>query len=341
MPDRPSSRRRLALVGGALVLAAMAVPTGAARALPQAQGLRVEENQSVEQEYPPIPGQNPLPGLPEYKLITPDECKTMTYCDVVPLEVVVPPTLDEADEFFLGLELSWVTEKIPEGPSLAIPGQEEGPVTSETAVNDMDLYVWDEPQGAEPIEASASADLPEELKIFRPTKGNYQIVVLNYLGPNQGYKLKATYSPEVIVPPFESLEPGFIDPGIPVVLSPAAPVEAPEPEEAPVDLSAEPEPLPDSPPAQPVPPAAPAVDLTPVAVDPDPDFADFGDDVFDEELAAPVSDVLQERTARVSGPAEPPSGTSLVLWLVILPLALLAAAGFWLARKSSTILRLG
>ncbi len=331
--------KRAAVTAAALAVAAMSFPVGSARALPQTQGLRVEENQTVEQAYPPVPGQNPLPGLPEYRLVKPEDCATVTYCDVVPLEIVVPPTLGEADEFFVKVELSWTTNKIPEGPTLPIPGQ-TGPVTNETAVNDMDLYVWDIPAAAEPVEVAASAELPEQLKLFRPTKGKYQIVVLNYLGPNQGYTLKVTYSPESIVPPFESLEPGF-EALIPVVEpTPAPPVEPPAVEEPPVDRSAEPAPLPE-PAALPVTaPEPPRIDLTPVPVDPDPDFADFADSSFDEELAAPVSNVLQERKARVVGPAEPASAGSLVLWLVLLPLAVLAAAGFWLARKSSAILRL-
>ncbi len=59
-----------------------------------ADGIRVGENQKVEKEFGPIAGENPLPGLPAPapRLNTPEACKQATYCDVIPLEVVLPPT---------------------------------------------------------------------------------------------------------------------------------------------------------------------------------------------------------------------------------------------------------
>src|SRR5581483_8112808 len=36
-------------------------------------------------------------------------CKQATYCDVIPLEIAVPPTLRPADEFFVSVALDWKT----------------------------------------------------------------------------------------------------------------------------------------------------------------------------------------------------------------------------------------
>jgi hypothetical protein len=81
--------------------------------------------------------------------------------------------------------------------------------------------------------------------------------------------------------------------------------------------------------------------LTPVAVDPDPDFSSFSDAAFDRQLAAPAGNVLAEKQARAVGPPKPASAGSLVFWLVGVPLLLVAAAGLWLWRKGSAVLKMG
>jgi len=326
--------RVLGVVALALALAGISVPSSPVAALDQsAATIRVAENQTVEKEFGPIPGQKPV-GVPAPapSLDTPDDCKQATYCDVIPLEVVVPASLAPADEFFVSVELSWATENIPSTPA-----------TPTTAVNDMDLYVWDSPQGEEATAVSAAGQEPESLRLYRPTKGRYQIVVVNFAGPNTGYKLKVTYKPEVIPQPFESLEPDFTFPSVPV----AEPAPAPPP----VDLSDVPEPpAPPAPAATPTepdvpvtaPPPAPAPKLEPVPVEPDADFARFSDSDFDQALAAgpPNQDVLRQRQARATGPAEPASAASLLFWLAAVPLALAVGGGVWLARKGSAVLRL-
>ena len=77
-----------------------------------------------------------------------------------------------------------------------------------------------------------------------------------------------------------------------------------------------------------------------MAVDPDPDFSNFNDSAFDQQLAAPATDVLKEKQVKAVGPPKPASGASLVFWLAVVPLLLVAAAGFWLSRKGSAVLKL-
>ena len=207
-----------------------------------------------------------------------------------------------------------------------------------TDVNDLDLYVWDDPVGEEPAQHSATSATPESLRLFRPAKGKYSIVVFNYTGPNTGYKLTVEYKPEHIESPFESLAPEFT----PVITPPepfVAPVEEPEaPPVLPIDTSGAdvaPPPLPPAPPAE----AAPAP-LTPVAIDPDPDFSNFADDAFDDQLAAPTTDVLIEKQVKAVGPPKPASATTLLFWLAIVPLLILGAGGLWLSKKGSAVLKL-
>ena len=118
-----------------------------------------------------------------------------------------------------------------------------------------------------------------------------------------------------------------------------APIEEPEaPVELPIDTSGT-EVTPTTPPPAPPAEATPAP-LTPVAIDPDPDFTDFADDAFDEQLAGPTTDVLIEKQVKAVGPPKRASATSLVFWLAIVPLLLLAGGGIWLSKKGSAVLKL-
>ncbi|HLF39929.1 MAG TPA: hypothetical protein VI854_00505 [Acidimicrobiia bacterium] len=326
-----SPRRRLVAAAGVLLaLAAGGAPTLPVGALEQQPGIRVEKDQTVEREFAPIPGQNPLPVD---RFGTPDDCRTAAYCDVIPLEVAAPAALDEAEEFFVDVELTWETKDVPSTPASGM-----------RSANDLDLYVWDDPAGDAEITFSGGETEPEHLRLYRPTKGRYQIVVFNYLGPNTGYRLKVAYKTEVIEKPFESLEPDFEPPDFPV--------ESLAPEGPPVDLSDAPEP--EAEPAEPATPvytpdvvvpdvtpeAVPALPLEPVAVDPDPDFEGFDDADFDGALAAPPeSNVLRQRQARVVGPPKPASAGTVLFWLAFVPLLLLVGGGWWLVRRGSAVLR--
>jgi len=320
----------LAVVAALLGLVALA-PTLPVAALDQtASAIRVSENQTVEKRFGPIGAADPLPelGSPLPRLDTPERCKQATYCDVIPLEIAVPPTLRPADEFFVSVALDWKTTTLS-GTDYTRP----------TEVNDLDLYVWTDPAGSEPVQDSATATMPETLRLFRPTKGKYSIVVFNHRGPNTGYRLTVSYRPERIVPPFESLAPDF-NPPRPAVESPAA--------ELPVELAVAPaaraalRPAPEAPAvgAPPPPATAAAPALTLVAVDPDPDFSNFSDEAFDRQLAAPAANVLAEKQAKAAGPPPPASAGSLVFWLAAVPLLLVAAGGLWLWRKGSAVLKL-
>jgi len=333
----PAPWRRLAGLAttGALLGLLALTPAMPVSALDQAANtIRVTENQTVEKDYGPLSSAEPLPGLPSPapRLNTPDRCKQATYCDVIPLEVVLPPTLKPSDEFFVTVTLDWKTSTIP---PVSAGGHD---YTQAREVNDLDLYVWTDPAGADPVQLSATDTSPEKLRLFRPSKGKYSIVVFNYMGPNTGYKLTVSYKPEKIVPPFEALAPDFNP-----VATPSAPYQPP------VDLSGTPPALPidTSPPATtpatlPPPPqeAKPPAPLTPVAVDPDPDFSNFNDRGFDQQLAAPTTDVLKEKQVKAVGPPKPASAGSLIFWLAIVPLLLVAAGGIWLSRKGSAVLKM-
>ena len=336
MTTRVHRLAAFAATGGLLGLLAL-TPALPVSALDQGNNaIRVTENQTVEKEYGPLSMSSPVsnPPNPAPRLSTPDNCKQAAYCDVIPLEIVLPPTLKPADEFFVTVSLDWKTDRV-EGVSAGGNRYAEP-----QDVNDLDLYVWADPPAEEPVDYSAFTR-PESVRMFRPTNGKYSIVVFNSMGPNAGYKLKVEYKPENIVPPFELLPPEFT----PVVTPPApyeAPVEMPDEPEAPARPIATPDlveaPTPTAAPVAPV--AAAPSPLTPVAIDPDPDFTNFADDAFDEQLAAPTTDVLTEKQVRAVAPPKPASTASLVFWLAVVPLLLVAAGGVWLSKKGSAVLKL-
>lgn len=336
----PGLRRLAGFATSGVLLGLLALsPAMPVSAMEQSNNaIRVTENQTVEKEFGPIAMANPAPAVPPAvpapRSNTPETCKQAAYCDVIPLEVVLPPDFKPKDEFFVTVSLEWKTDQLP--------GVKVGEAEYRKAedVNDLDLYVWSDPATEEPVQQGATASRPEQARMFRPDKGKYSIVVFNYVGPNTGYKLRVEYKEENLVPPFESLAPEFT----PVATPPepfVPPVELTEPETAPtlpIDTSGF-----DTPPAtsSPAPPAeATAAPLTPVAIEPDPDFTNFADDAFDEQLAAPPgSDVLQEKQVKAVGPPKPASTTSLVFWLAMVPLLLLTGGGLWLSRRGSAVLK--
>ena len=105
-----SRARRLAGLGfSGLLFGVLALsPAMPVSALEQANNtIRVTENQTVEKEFGPIAMPNPAPGLPAPapKSNTPESCKQATYCDGIPLEIVLPPTITPRDEFFVTVSL--------------------------------------------------------------------------------------------------------------------------------------------------------------------------------------------------------------------------------------------
>jgi hypothetical protein len=178
------------LFGASLVAASALVLSGPVRALEQ-EGITVGKGQTTSKEYGPIPATNP--ALAE----DPESCKLDPWCAYIPLTIDYGPGFDpEGDDFTVVVEMSWDAVNLEASYS-----------------NDLDMYIYelpfdpeaDPPQ--EPVGQGASAGNPEKANLFRPTAGTYAILVNNFLGPNSGFTISATYADYPIPPVFESLEP--------------------------------------------------------------------------------------------------------------------------------------
>lgn len=268
------------------------------------QLVRITEGVTIERSYGPIPGN--FPTAPTLNWTPPgcaDGATGSATCDLIPLDIVVPK-LGPVDDFFVTLEISW------DDPAHA---------------NDIDIYLWDNEQvkrsqgstGYTRLTYAATSNNPERIKLFVPTMGRYNLTVVNFAGPNVGYKFKASMTVIAFNAPFESLAPDFRPPSESSVTPEQDAV-------APFDYSTPPSDGGSG-------PAAPA--FGEIAVLPDADL-DFGPSDFDGALAAPPP--LSTGIRSELRPPRPVAGVIAFFWLGVVPAVLTGAgAAFVLRRRTA------
>jgi len=260
---------------------------------------------------------------------TPDECALVPSCTMVPLEIT--PLLDrgEDEDWLVGLEIAWEAETI-QTPNNAAGSQKSSDL-------DVYLYHWgplfdsdgepkmdadgNQAEGYIETGRSVTGDMPEVFKLFRPSEVDYYLVVMNFFGVNDGFDLHFSFTdasfggvgefgsdPARLTPPPPDDRLSFGD-------APAQPFVAPA--------------------TQPV--SAPP---TVAAAFEDDDFG-FAASVPEDLLAAddgPIrGSLLAERT--LGPPADVGTGT-ILLWLVLLPVVLAAAAVALVVRRRPSALSL-
>lgn len=279
--------------------------------------ITISEGEVVRRSFPGVAGNNPAG-----EAHTPDVCAASAYCDVIPLQVVVPPGKDPDDEYFVEIEVVWETSRGPSDPVLFPNGY---------TTNDMDMYVYTDPATAEEAESrghspdgasdpwvssGATGDTPERALIFKP-RGAYSIVIVNYVGVNRGYDMEVTWFNETIPSPFEKLAEEFAPPAAtpaPVRPTPTTSTTVPATTEIAVGAPST---------------TTPTLDVA-EDLDPSLDSEDFDTSDFEDALAAPDPiDLGPVETATV----RPPSGLALFFWLLALPLGIVALGGAVLMRR--------
>lgn len=175
-------RRLLSLLA---VLCLAAAPAAQARSVAP---LEVSPDEPVqEKDYGPILANNTS------LLHRPEDCRTggtgAAYCDVAELHVDTGSLGDEK-LWEVKITLTWpVTEQ----------EEEEG-----VYATDYDLYLYD--QNEVRVGDGATAGHPENASFDRPETGTYFIVVNNFGGNPQNYKLKATFIDQGKRPPIPKLK---------------------------------------------------------------------------------------------------------------------------------------
>jgi hypothetical protein len=292
--------RRIGAVA-ALVAAGTLFP-GNAGALNQGE-MYVEEGQSIEKSFPIIAGNNPANAAHD-----PETCRLSPYCDVIRLNVE-PPT-DPDLGFFVRIVMSWTTR-----------AEVDTVVQGEMTDNDMDMFVYQVPyddtkdSSDNEVATGATGAQPEIAYINALA---VDIVIVNFLGANtDGYTLKVTYVVDETFSPFELLEDES---------GPTTQEESFAPTEAPIDLAGAVE-------AVAAPPEIVSPTLSDVAVD-DP-FGLSGLAASTKPPEAAVNLLREVNNAAATKPDPVSTGTAM-LWLAVVPGALLASAFVFLARRRSS-----
>jgi hypothetical protein len=324
---RPSLRtlRAIALAATAAAVVAVLAPVPAAAF--ETDTVSISEGQRIVKSYPGMG-----PGFStENETAQPDLCENAPTCTVIPLKVVLPDDFDPAtNDFAVQIRLDWETSQLPNNQGQA---------------NDLDLFVWDRPQGDEPLGRSVGTVVPEIVGLGQPQKGEYNVVVRNSLGNNVGYKLTIRWIDGRLVTPDESQEPSFT----PFFASGESSQDGPTP---PPDADASSR-TPGS--ARPIGPSSYSSGGFPSIVPEEPK-GDVGSTTsLDEEFAfgahtdirallgAGAGDpqggleLFSTRTA-ASGPAKPPSPILLWFWLGAVPLILLGALALLMLRRRPEVL---
>jgi len=289
-------------IGGVLTVLA---PAGAL----EQERISLSEAGEYVYDFAPIIGTNPGPTVDASMTVDSTVCSGVG-CDVIPVTFKRPPTTDE--DYFVTVVLEWSTTEI-----------ENVPVQGDTAVNDLDFYVQNDPivEDSGPDEdgfayKSATAGMPERINMFSP-EGDFNFFVVNYNGVNTGYRLKFNVItddlPDSI---FESLPPVFSGGAAPAP-RPTTTIPAPSFDVAP-------------PPTVDIAPATPPVADSSF----DTGFGDGGESLEDQ-LAAPEAVTIQPVAA--SRPSAP-SNLALLFWMAAVPLVVVALLGAFVLRRQKALL---
>jgi hypothetical protein len=239
-----------------------------------------------------------------------------------PTTLTVERPSDFEGEYYVRVLLEWE-------PVATVPGV---PLLGDVTVADFDMWIQNDPvvETAGPDEdgnlySSAGATMPERINMFEPD-GDFNILISQYTGVSPAYTLTIEWSTEPLPSPFEKLPPSFSSTG---TLAP--PPAAPAPVfRIPEDTS-----------------ATPVFDTSGIDIPPalTPSVTPLADTAFDvgfddapslsDQLGAPVNPDIEP--VAVVKPS-PPSNLALLLWLLALPLFLMAILGGALLRRRDDLI---
>ena len=294
---------RIVVTITAVVLGASLLVGGTASALEE-EPFTLPARGTYEGDYGPIPAPEPA-TITVLGGATPDDCRPLASCMVIPVDIEVPQDLAPADDFYAIIAVAF---------------------DASSGAEDLDVWLWDDgqkaeeeggPQGPTEIASSASADNPEVVKAFDPRYGRSNLVVQNFTGVAVTFHIKAESIVSAFDKPFESLAPG--------------------PNGGTVNRNNKPT----TTTTQPAPAAATTTTVTVPAgvVIPDDDFEGgaFAPEENEFDLGA-ATDFAQAggELPSLNPDGESPSALSVLAWMVLLPAALVAAAFLVLKRTRRT-----
>jgi hypothetical protein len=269
-------------------------------------------NASYGRQYGPIATQNAAFNQTNMDL-DPATCRQLqeTFCNVIPVDFVAPKGLRKADTFLATLTLSWLNAAgVCDVPALGCVEGEE-----------LDLYLWPNPEGTTNTTISIERDLsgsePKTMYIDLTTGLHYQLVVVHEQGSTNpgGYHLEVSDRYVPFVPPTESTDvtppaspPPAISPAPPPPLAPAPTTTLPQASAAPSNR----------------PPLASPAEAV------DPSLVSLTGASADAALAAAPNIFKQPKVNRPPGPV---SGLAALVGLGLVPLVLIAFGAVAFRRR--------
>lgn len=290
---------RLKAIAAVIALAAggLLVTSGSNVGALDQGSMTVGPGQSVSKQFPIIAANNPANQAHD-----PATCRLSPYCDTIRLNIIHPEDPDVG--WFVRVQMGWTTR-----------AEADVPTQGEMTDNDMDMFIYqvpyddNKPDSENELTHGATGAQPETAYVDKATA--VDIVVVNFLGLNtDGYKLTVTFVTEDTFTPFESVE----DESFPTPSESLAPL---------IEEAAAEEP----PPAEAPPTLASAPSLSRVGVD-DPFGLSTG-----AATAPPQVSLLREVENTASAPPEPVSTGLAMLWLAVVPGALLGSVALFLIRR--------
>jgi hypothetical protein len=303
------------------------------------EGMTVGPNQELSAEYGPILAQDPVTPT-ALTSVPPDQCDLLPTCNVVPIDFTVPAGASGLDTYIAQIDVSWET--------FGIGDQNVG-----ESSDDLDIWLWaaewlqkDSPgqpcyvppddAAYEPPEycgfplahaANTGPVVPETVRADVNSHAHYLLVVNNSTGINTGYTVTVASRFVAYSAPVESTEGGFLGSADGSVLPPSGAFGGSSPAGGVA---------PQLSPSAGVPGSS---GLSPFASIPgaDEDLTNLTGTDIDAALRGP----LIKRTSSNFAPPEPVTNSTVVFWLVLVPLVLLGAGATWLLRHRPAALRVG
>lgn len=299
-------RKRSALVAVAAMCLGMGKMTvGSAT---EQEAITVPPDGTAEGSYPGLVMGVNVTGEAE---IRPATCRSVVYCDTIPVDIRVPSDLAE-DSYLVTITLSF-----------EVTGEHNAADQYTQPETDLDMYLWADEDDTTPVGAGWSLDEPEVVRVIVPRSHQYLLVVHNAFGQNDSYHLNFTGNriDESFTPPIDA--------------SDRRPTPPKQPPSGTIgnEVEGEAVALPSGGPVGPA--GAPSMAPGPVApIVGDPDFATPLDsrsavDVVAEDLARSTRRSLKPKPIL----KEPPA-SALLIWLVVVPAAAVAGERLLFRRRS-------
>lgn len=281
-----------------LGLALAVAPAAPASAL-EREKVTLNPGDFIERKYPVIAGQNPTGEAQDV-----DTCRSAIYCDTIPLQINVPPSVPKDSNYIVQVRMFWETAK-----------------ANGTTVNDLDMFIYNSDD--EQLQKGATQSEPETINLAQPPAGLYHVTVVNYLGENSdGYRLQYKFLTDSSETPFELLDPENQGPQS----GSSGGGDTDSPEETPTDLSDDPVEI----------TGPPEVTIDTFSAPPDDAFdPDLFNDPPPTDSGGPGEFAIDPTEARAT--VDPANGLAVFLALVVLPLALAGGTGAYIWRRRSAM----